>query len=1396
VRRAPRFEERRQAEFGAELRARAQVWLPEWSHREGTGDFAGAIFKIAARFASEVAQRLDRVPEKNFRGFLHWLGVRAAAARAARIPIALVMTPGSPPTRADPPVQFQALGAAEPVIFETTDALTLTPAALQAVVGADPAGDRYYLPPPALLSLDAPPTLPSEWELASAADAGAVWLQLEPALGLEKGTLIQSGPGAQYAIVDAKGGLFKIEPPLAARLEAGARRFTRVDEFEPFTGARDAQRHAIYVGSKTAFAIETKAVIELKGWETLPGADELEWAYWGKASDTAEPEWLTIERAEESPQLLLLKGDGKIEETEVGGQKSRWLRATRKSGLSGPAASTALTPVRVLVNCDPEHSWPPDAVQHYAIDAPPPAEVEGFANTTPLVLNTAFHPFGRQPRVFDAFYLGSREAFSKPGASVTLDFRFGDEWSSEPVAVSVAANQHFLCGVSVDGALRIVTITDGATPTVTFHNPTQPPGSHNNPIALVATARPGIAFDGTFVYVTTSSAEGEVFFWRGTFGAVADGTWTSLGRPGDAPGGPSPPPASPPPVETAITIPGGVRAYAIAAGELLQCDLAGTRAWQRLDSTYAGVPIDLRKIAPVLGPGASGSAGYTDELVGVGADGRVYLRIGAPAWQRVTLAARFASTSYPLAIRHNLDRVRCWCVEAPAAPGGPDRLVAFDVDVAASPFAVVGTEVFQDLDLAGDGLVVVQTLGGPVVAFLAVVDGAVLPGHWDAFAAPSEPPLLGESLGAFDARQRGPGAFSTWFAAPAARGALRLLNVDSSLHVVLQNAWVRTVAIVAGGALPAGGYVLDLTPDDDHGKTFGRVRRREPLTDGREALFLQRADSWVNQDAAMAVDAYTEQTGDVFTITFGGSWATTDAVAGGVGAGTFVRIRWGSGAANSGFAELETVEPDPMTPGRTTIEFHDPLPLAAQAAASIDVTPLQRALSLTALTRPGLRSNRLAVRELVDAGLFTASALTPTRRRAISTVAASGWVVLEGPWEPSAPGGPRPQVVADAVISGAQAFAPAQGNNPDLSWEYWDGNGWWQIERVDDGTRDLVASGHVRFCVPRNIAATEVVGRNNFWVRARLVGGDYGQETVQIVTTPGPGAGESTQKVDRNTDSIRAPHVAALTVSYSICCPTVPDLVLTSDGGNVLDRSAANRIDGNSIEALAPLRRSLGAADDSLERALFLGFDSAVVGKSVSLLFLLEEGTHAGAFPVRVDVLQEHGYEPVASTDGTQGLDEDGTLTLSFDAPPVRTRLFGRSLYWLRIRPRAGFADEWNPVVRKVFVNAAWARATEQQMNELLGSSDGRPGLQVSLARPPVIEDTLSLRVLERLSDEDMTELNEAEKDVVKEARAAAPGVGCAGKRCPTCSTRRPRIACTCSTTSLGRSRSATAGTA
>jgi len=55
-----------------------------------------------------------------------------------------------------------------------------------------------------------------------------------------------------------------------------------------------------------------------------------------------------------------------------------------------------------------------------------------FFNDVPLDPNSPFHPFGKQPRPFDAFYIASKGAFSKKNSVITLDFNIQDSSTATP----------------------------------------------------------------------------------------------------------------------------------------------------------------------------------------------------------------------------------------------------------------------------------------------------------------------------------------------------------------------------------------------------------------------------------------------------------------------------------------------------------------------------------------------------------------------------------------------------------------------------------------------------------------------------------------------------------------------------------------------------------------------------------------------------------------------------------------------------------------------------------------------------------------------------------------------------------------------------------------------------
>ncbi|NOT62068.1 MAG: hypothetical protein HOP19_17785 [Acidobacteria bacterium] len=367
--------------------------------------------------------------------------------------------------------------------------------------------------------------------------------------------------------------------------------------------------------------------------------------------------------------------------------------------------------------------------------------------------------------------------------------------------------------------------------------------------------------------------------------------------------------------------------------------------------------------------------------------------------------------------------------------------------------------------------------------------------------------------------------------------------------------------------------------------------------------------------------------------------------------------------------------------------------------------------------------------------------------------------------------------LVDAAFGQWLRDAGDTSNNPELSWEYWNGTGWWKLPITLDETQHLKATGNVEFVVPSDIDASDWAGKTNHWIRARLIGGDYGKEKVTVKISPDG----KEQTVERSTEGIRPPSVLKLHLSYAVCREMPPTFVLTQDSGTYRDQSDANRTADAIVEAFVPLAVTLGrlsqaesAADQAEDclpdcgcgkhaktqaagaatsppvpspsaggRALYIGLQATPSEAPVNVLLLVKEAPSNNAFaPLTVEALMANRFVPIVANDATRALGESGLLEMSFPVAPTPSDLFGqKGLTWLRLRTNAETTGDWNPVLRGAYLNGVWASATETLTRELLGSSNGEPRLTVRLARPPVLRNTLELRVKEPLGEEERKDL-------------------------------------------------------
>jgi hypothetical protein len=1387
--RAPSLENRRAKQLEAELFQRARAWIPAWAMEEDKRDFGQALLKIAARFGSEVTERLDRAGDRMRLAFLDWLAAPAEAARPARLPVVFKLTDSArDAVRAAEGTRLQVEAAGLPIILESEKDVLLLPGLLKTLVAVDAGKDAFFLPPPGLSSLAPLASLPTQWQLKSFTSAGATKLQLNPEQGLAVDLLVEVG-GKQYRLSAVDKDIVTIEPPLVED-QPESSLVTKVDSFAPFDGAAQSrQEHGLYLGHKELFDIEAPATIEVLGATALAGL--VAWEYWGKVHPQDDVAWQPLTPASadvqaKSDAFVLEKPKGAVELRAVNAKNSRWIRAVAATVQD---VKPLLRADRLEVRINSRHGAP-------APNADPPA-AEGMANTTPLVLDGVFFPFGKEPRQFDAFYLGSKEAFSKKGADVVLEFDLADATFTALSAISASAFPNgVLAGVAKDGALYLLEL-DPATHRLSMLRdrgplrPTPPGQTADVAAGLALDARPQgrlpVWRDSADPngFLVAASAGDSVWVRREHSSKDASG-WTQLSAVPSADAGPNVP------ISDLIYFADQSTLFALRGGQLSLRKWSDDTSWTPVETVeqLAGGKtrnVKLDVIVPILTASADGLAASRPEgMLGVeaAADVDAPRRLHQVSFDgdcKPIAEMEIDATVRPFAVRHGGEML-----VALRRKSLPDAILFY---ATAKKEKKVGL-IEPDANVVGfDALI-----SGGQLQFLAAVrssSGSYLaswvptPGN-----DPLEPLRSGIPLG-FGQAEGAPTQFAGHVAVPATGGHVLATDFDLSRRFERQ---ADVSEVVFAPAPAAFGKTDVLVRELAADFAIQHVTGTGTTDPGGEAYFL--LDKPFDLDAKGALYGFHTSSEEARGRVIAGTGKVQlDMQDAGVPEETLLLLKDGT------LHRIKHVTPALVATVDPPAEDEDPgVGVGYWKGVAINGR-VSRFMELDA------SNNDWPAAYLQHATLRFKNASPLQRGMAFSIDAAAKpprplLVELVQPWTSAIVPGDAASFLLDAAVGQWRLSLEDTSTNPELSWEYSNGTGWWKLVVTLDETRHLKTSGEIRFKVPLDIAPSDWAGRTNYWIRARLVGGDYGREEVSVEISPKDAAGKRTQKINRSTKDIHAPSIVKLVIRYDVCIGVLPELVLTSDSGSQRDQSDANRTNGAKVEAFVPLGVMLGRLSDASSaasvaapcapvcncpgtasapavvgaaeptepaivsaappvtgRAMYLGFDARLTGAPVKVLLLVAERPHDTFAPLIVEALIADRFVPIVVTDTTRALGETGVLSLAFSLEPTRRELFGQALTWLRLTPRSG-ADpaKWNPKILGAYFNAEWAIAAETLTYELLGSSQGEPDLTLFLAKPPVLRDTLELRVKEPLGDEERQSLKTPDARQVLSAVENLPG--------------------------------------
>jgi hypothetical protein len=244
-----------------------------------------------------------------------------------------------------------------------------------------------------------------------------------------------------------------------------------------------------------------------------------------------------------------------------------------------------------------------------------------------------------------------------------------------------------------------------------------------------------------------------------------------------------------------------------------------------------------------------------------------------------------------------------------------------------------------------------------------------------------------------------------------------------------------------------------------------------------------------------------------------------------------------------------------------------------------------------------------------------------------------------------------------------------------LSWEYWNGNGWVVIEGLDDLRNRMIKAGRftVSFDCPEDIAATLVVGQESYWIRVRIVSGDYGK--IKFIE-------KETDTWVPDTSEIDPPVIKSLGINYSIVEAFDLQHCLIHNNLEFQDVTQKSKTRTELFQPFQPI------ADKY--QTLYLGFDKQLVKGPISLFFSLEEQLYPDENRPRVQwyYYAEKKWVRLDVVDNTGNLTQSGTIELIGPSDFAQTSRFGKKRYWLKaVDVEDRFQLSRHPLVEQVSPN-------------------------------------------------------------------------------------------------------------
>lgn len=255
----------------------------------------------------------------------------------------------------------------------------------------------------------------------------------------------------------------------------------------------------------------------------------------------------------------------------------------------------------------------------------------------------------------------------------------------------------------------------------------------------------------------------------------------------------------------------------------------------------------------------------------------------------------------------------------------------------------------------------------------------------------------------------------------------------------------------------------------------------------------------------------------------------------------------------------------------------------------------------------------------------------------------------------------------------------------EVIWEYFNGSGWSRLfpgrEYSDVFSAGMYALGQqktITFQCPADMAPILVNSCDTCYIRARIL---------------------KINNLYKLQGNYVTPVISQAEFSYVCKAPgRQPEYVCLKDNleEQILEGSEF-RADGRG--------RKLFAGIGEKEKALYVGFDRPPVGAPIRMLWQFQQRILKEQGSISWEYYGKKGFQGMNLADETCSLSMTGLVTFAGAGDWKKCRLFGRELYWIRLRDESGFYSKRQeainyPVLQALYMNAVEIRHMEQEETE------------------------------------------------------------------------------------------------